>query len=143
MQRADSSTFCFNIKSLCFSLLLFVSTKSTSTFILCLCTDMMLSRTRLICICCVALPRVLCLLRCLPSWKRLSGVELTGSALAANLASRPSPLSSQPPSSSESDSSSSSSSEVSVSEERFSAQRGMWLHIGSGPKGQISSYCFY
>lgn len=100
---------------------------------------------------CVLLPKVLCRLRCLPSWRRLlSGVELTGRALAANLARRPSPLSSQPPSSSsESDSSSlssSSSSEVSVSEKRFflKLRDGMWLwRCGCWTKGQITSYCLY
>lgn len=92
------------------------------------------------------LPIVLCLLRCLPSCRRLKGAELTGSALAANLASRPNPLSSQP-SSSESDSSlsSSSSSEVSVSEKTYSGQRGMWLQCGSESKVEslpiVSSDC--
>lgn len=82
---------------------------------------------------------MLCLLQCLLSWWRLKEAELTGSALAANLASRPSPLSSQPGSLSESDSSS--SSEVSASEKRFPAQRQMCSRQEVWTKGQIASYC--
>lgn len=69
-----------------------------------------------------ASPRAPCPPRCLPSWWRGAGPELTGSALAANLASRPRPLSSHPPES-QSESSESSSPEVSVSERRLSARR--------------------